>query len=631
MSENPVDISDVRKRRGKAATRAAITNAAVADPATAESTDARQAARFTMTADGLYRNIPGKFPEFICAHFEVLGETIEPEARSWGLLLAFRDRDAQEAEFVATRDQFTGEGPELAKALAKRGFRIRPGRAAANALSEYLFALESPERARIVSRSGWHQFDARRIFVLPDAVVGDATRRVIHQSRLSGVSPFSTAGTLAGWRQGVAARAIGNSRLTLAISCAFAGPLLDLVGEDGGIVHLRGEAKSGKTTCLRAGASAWGFPGSGSRVSFMRSWRATGVGLEETAGMHSDTFLPLDELGAADGHDIGNAVYFLSSGQGRTRGGRAGGLRETTYFRIMALSSGEIALADKMGEAGKSVRAGQELRLLDLDAVAGPDIGAFEDLHGAPTLAAFAAILAGAATEHYGHAGPAMAHFLVTKLAEDSEYGRGLAREKDDLAASWLQPLPDAGAQVATAARRFALIAVAGEVATDAGLTGWPEGAAREALHTCFGAWLDGRGFAGSREDEEAVRRLDDFCQLNGKSRFEEWAEPRSAQAEVEHPEDLRGDRTPVSNRAGWRRFVTNEDGTRSWRYFLTNVGMREVLKGLDYNHSLRVLAKRGCVSVDSAGRAGGTIRVPGHDTQRLYEVLPRPASAARE
>lgn len=632
MSEDAISITEARKRRNaKAGVRRAVEAAPVADPAAAADAEARSAARFTMTADGLYKNVPGKLPERICDHFDVLGETTEPASKAWGLLIAFRDRDMREVQYVAGRDAFTGESLELTRALARLGFSIRPGRTAANALAEYLFSIQSVKRAFIVAQSGWHLIDNARLFVLPDFVAGDGERRVIHQSRLSGVSPFATAGTLEAWRDNVAALAVGNSRLTLSISCAFAGLLLDLVGEDGGIVHLRGHAKSGKTTCLRAAASVWGYPGAGRRTSFMRTWRATSVGLEEIAAMHSDTFLPLDELGAADGRDVGDVVYFLSSGQGRARGSRGGGLREPLYFRVMSLSSGEIGLADKMEEAAKGTRAGQEIRLLDLDAVADREIGAFETLHGAPSLAAFAAALVRGAVENHGQAGPAFADYLIKRLRDDPAFGPGLADDTSALAATWLGNVPNVGAQVATAARRFALVAIAGSLATEGGLTGWGAPAAREAAHKCFLAWLDGRGFAGSREDEDAISRLRAFCQTHGKARFEEWPEPRGAQAEFEAPEDLRGDRVQVHNRAGWRRWMHNDDGGQSWRYYLTAPAMREALAGLDYRRSLQVLAERGFVGIDKDRKPGGTVRVPGYDTQRLYMVFPKLFADARE
>jgi uncharacterized protein (DUF927 family) len=633
MSEDAISITEARKRQSaKAGVRRAMEGAAVADPAAAADAEARVAARFTMTADGLYKNVPGKFPERICDHFDVLGETREPATKAFGLLVAFRDRDMREVEYVIAREAFTGESLDLTRALARRGFSIRPGRAAANALAEYLFSIQSVKRAFIVGQSGWHLVDNSRLFVLPDFAAGEGETRVVHQSRLSGVSPFATAGTLEAWRANVAALAVGNSRLTLSISGAFAGPLLDLVGEDGGIVHLRGHSKSGKTTCLRAAASVWGYPGAARRTNFMRTWRATSVGLEEIAAMHSDTFLPLDELGAADAREVGDVVYFLSSGQGRTRGSRGGGgLRETLYFRVMVLSSGEVALSDKMEEAAKGTRAGQEIRLLDLDAGADQGTGVFETLQGMPSVADFAGALVRAAAKDHGHAGPAFAGYLIERLRDDPAYGAGLADEAGEIASAWLRDIPNVGAQVATAARRFALIAVAGSVATDAGLTGWPEPAAREAAHKCFLAWLDGRGFAGSREDEEAISRLRAFCQTHGKARFEEWPEPRGAQAEFEAPEDLRGDRVQVYNRVGWRRRMHNDAGGQSWRYYLTAPGLREALKGLDFRRSLQVLAERGFLGADKDRKPGGTVRVPGYDTQRLYMVLPKLFTDARE
>lgn len=52
---------------------------------------------------------------------------------------------------------------------------------------------------------------------------------------------------------------------------------------------------------------------------------------------------------------------------------------------------------------------------------------------------------------------------------------------------------PDAAGQVARVAKRFALIGAAGEMATTAGITGWPDGTAFEAAHRCFQDWLEAR------------------------------------------------------------------------------------------------------------------------------------------
>lgn len=49
-------------------------------------------------------------------------------------------------------------------------------------------------------------------------------------------------------------------------------------------------------------------------------------------------------------------------------------------------------------------------------------------------------------------------------------------------------------------AARFALVGVAGAMATAAGLTGWPQGESERAAKACFDAWLAARGGAGNGE-----------------------------------------------------------------------------------------------------------------------------------
>lgn len=50
---------------------------------------------------------------------------------------------------------------------------------------------------------------------------------------------------------------------------------------------------------------------------------------------------------------------------------------------ILFLSTGEISLGDKLAEDGRRVTAGQQVRVIDLQADAGAGLGLFETLHGA--------------------------------------------------------------------------------------------------------------------------------------------------------------------------------------------------------------------------------------------------------
>ena len=69
---------------------------------------------------------------------------------------------------------------------------------------------------------------------------------------------------------------------------------------------------------------------------------------------------------------------------------------------MLFLSSGEISLSDKMAEAGKKARAGQQIRLLDLPSDAGAGYGVFETIHGCESPKAFGDHLRNVTMEFHG-------------------------------------------------------------------------------------------------------------------------------------------------------------------------------------------------------------------------------------
>ena len=73
--------------------------------------------------------------------------------------------------------------------------------------------------------------------------------------------------------------------------------------------------------------------------------------------------------------------------------------------------------------------------------------------------------------------------------------------------------------------RRFALVAVAGEMATAAGMTGWPEGTATDAARRCFNAWIEARpGGIRLTEDAQMLRQIRGWFGLHGEARFTDWS-----------------------------------------------------------------------------------------------------------
>src|SRR5262249_46657115 len=115
----------------------------------------------------------------------------------------------------------------------------------------------------------------------------------------------------------------------------------------------------------------------------------------------------------------GEIAYMLANGQGKRRARRDGSALRPAQWRGLFFCSGEIFLADKMTEIGKKPRAGQMVRLSDIPAAAGAGIGLFQNLHGAPSPAAFADQLRRATLICYGAPIRAFLRGLTAAIVND--------------------------------------------------------------------------------------------------------------------------------------------------------------------------------------------------------------------
>ncbi|WP_236523008.1 DUF927 domain-containing protein, partial [Escherichia coli] len=84
--------------------------------------------------------------------------------------------------------------------------------------------------------------------------------------------------------------------------------------------------------------------------------------------MRNDTALILDEIGEAPARDIGGLIYQLGNGTGRQRGKVSGMARPVNTWRTMIISTGEMTVGKHMESGGQRIKAGQEMRLLDIPA-----------------------------------------------------------------------------------------------------------------------------------------------------------------------------------------------------------------------------------------------------------------------
>ncbi|MCX9155874.1 DUF927 domain-containing protein [Niveibacterium sp. 24ML] len=579
--------------------------AAVSEPASGE--------RFRLDGKGVWlieRDREGneRRPRWLCDPLRPVARVRDPENRGWGLLVEFRDPDGRMHREIVPMEHFRGDGLEVAALLLANGLQMAPKVRAF--VVEYLQCARPEARARTTNRVGWHSTDDGLAFVLPDGALGECSEEWLFMADGAPVSAFRTRGSLSGWRDEVARLCAGNSRLVFAVSLAFASPLLYLVeGESGGF-HFRSNSSDGKTTALRVAASVCGSP------DYMQRWRATDNGLESLALQHCDAPLLLDELAQVDGRVAGESAYMLANGAGKVRSIRTGGARDLARWRLLFLSAGEIGLTQHMAEVGKVTRAGQEIRLAEIPADAGAGMGAFENLHGYAGGADFAKALDGAARKQYGHPFRAFVSKLIDHRDDVAGTARGFVKKFE---AAHLTA--NASGQARRVAHRFALVAAAGELATDWGITGWEPGEALGASGRTFAAWLAQRGGEGHQESRAMLEAVRKFLHQHGEARFSDWDRPLA-----------KDDHAPrVINKAGVKRFIpdpaatTSEDTPGAWEHFIyPEVFREEVCKGYDYRAVVHNLVKLGAMlGPDKDGKLARKVRLPGEGDKRVFRILP--------
>lgn len=540
-----------------------------------------------------------KPPIQIAGHFDILAETRDSEGGSWGLLLHWRDHDGREHRYALPRAMLAGDGSEARRALLDGGMFIAPSAPARTMFNSFLLQVRSPNRARATQRVGWHG----NSFVLPDDCFGaDQRNMLLLQSATAHEHSFRQKGTLQDWQDNVARYAIGNSRLIVALSAAFAGPLIGPCSAEGGGLHFRGASSTGKSTALLASGSVWG---GGEVTGFVRSWRATANGLEGVALGHSDTLLCLDELSQLAAKDAGEAAYMLGNGSGKSRSSRDGSARKAAKWRVMFLSSGEISLADKVAEDGRGRRlaAGQQVRIVDIPADAGAGMGMFENLHGFDSAEALARHLRAATMQNYGVAAREYLAAVVSNIDV-------LRKQVSELVRAFCEQFVPVGAdgQVERVAQRFGLVAAGGEIAVRCGVVPWQRGEATLAAGRCFEDWLAVRGGIEPAEAREGIDQVRSFLLANGMARFiPAWEEDQDKRIQ---PRDVAGYRQKVGD--GWDFFIT----TTAWK--------EEVCRGLDARQVAAILEQKGMLVSDNPRHRAKVIRIPEHGRLRLYHVPAR-------
>jgi putative DNA primase/helicase len=230
---------------------------------------------------------------------------------------------------------------------------------------------------------------------------------------------------------------------------------------------------------------------------------------------------------------------------------------------MLFLSSGEKTLAEHVssGTVNADIKAGVEQRMIQLNAEdAGRGMGVFENIHGCATPADFADLLTKQNTSKYqGVAGPAWAAWLI-------DHEPDAVRRMDEMISAFKQRVIPVGAsgEIHRAARIFAVVGAAGELATEAGITGWDRGAALSAAEWAFHRWLTTRPSLGASDLDKAIRRLQAYIVEHSDNRFEDLDTP---------PDPGR----PMNDRVGFREV---DRTTGELEYFIQTPQLEEIVGG---------------------------------------------------
>jgi putative DNA primase/helicase len=489
---------------------------------------------------------------------------------------------------------------ELAKVLRSRGVSILHQHA--TEVRNYLdsrhvfFSARRPEHFwDYVKTTGWHRNDS---FVLPNQIIG-RTIGVYFDSR-GEIAKYEHGGTFADWQEQIATPCLDNPYLVFALCCSLAGPLLKHLQLPGIGFHLLGDSTSGKTTALILAASAWGPP------DFLRSWRSTINALETQCTSRSDTILLLDESHLVEPRHLDLAIYLLIHGASKARMNRDTTPREIAHWRLPVLSCGERSLETHIQAGGLDLQAGQAVRLVDIPLEA--TFGIFDSLHHQPSGAKFADKLCQAAAQHYGHAGPAFVGKLIQSLPSLS-----LGDQLTNSVNSLKEPL---SSQQARVWRSFALVALAGQLATSWKILPWRTETALEAATKLFGLWLanQSQNASSSREHAQICKAIVDFVDTHLDSRFSniDWTSSINQWGDAISPPITR-------DRAGYWK----DDPDTAKRFFLfTSAGLRQATKGHDFHRVLQAIEDAEAFLKTGANQKSIATRIPNENrVVSLYHI----------
>ena len=446
---------------------------------------------FFVGKDDLQVVIGDKSPIKLCSYIDVEAEGYDRRGGGRCRLVRFADTFGK----IRKATVMMSEQNSVLATLADQGLSLyRANAQGGNAhVAEFIRTRDVERYFQTTDSYGWLELGKK--FIIPNATFGDADgQETIYNGETEHAPQYGQGGTLQQWQDTIGTNAKHSSRVAFAVCMAFASPLLRFTNEGSGGFHLVGKSSMGKTTAIRAGVSVWGqvLEDAG---EMKVSWNATGNGLELAAKSHTDLPLFIDELGQGENArvDFEQVVYMLGNGVGKRRMTKDAKGSTLSNWRLLFLSAGEYTAAQMMERLRRrDVATGAEIRMATIDAIpVSEELGVFESIPRGMNSKELADTFSEFGSRFYGTAGVAFMEALIA----DVERRGGVEAVREHIAkgvADWVNVHARSyDGQIQRVAKRFALVAVAGELATEYGVLPWSTGEASNFADACFRSFVE--------------------------------------------------------------------------------------------------------------------------------------------
>jgi putative DNA primase/helicase len=321
---------------------------------------------------------------------------------------------------------------------------------------------------------------------------------------------------------------------------------------------------------------------------------------------YNDSTLILDELSQIKPNELGNAIYMLMNGSGRSRADRSGDAKNTKQWQIAVLSNGEKSVATHSAEEQEDINAGQMIRLLNVP-LSGK-FGAFDDLHDLTSGEELTKKLTSSYLRNHGVAGIT---WIDSLISNSENYSEMLDVMIDDFKNEIDRNSLSLTSQDMRALNSFAVVALAGELATAFGITKWKPKQSLMSAVQCFLNWKSSSTtvdevmvYPGADiENTKILQSMKNFLDVHGFSRFFDISDGY--------------DKTKIiHNLAGYKKMT--KDG--QVMYMFNEVTFIQATKGHDLNIAINTFKQAGWLLFD-AKRNKKSHSINGR-TQKLYTIV---------